>query len=140
MAEPRIDATGTPEGAGLFAHISGLLAAQLSYLKVRLQLAGIEAKEAGIHYGLILAFAVVALVAVVFGYLFLIIALVFLIALAFDSQSAWIWVMFGAALLHLGGAGALLYLAKGKLAEPMFAETLNEFKKDQRWLTSAKQN
>ena len=140
MVEPRIDATGTPEGAGLFAHISGLLAAQLSYLKVRLQLAGIEAKEAGIHYGLILAFAIVALVAVVFGYLFLIIALVFLIALAFDSQSAWIWVMFGAALLHLGGAGALLFLAKGKLAEPMFAETLNEFKKDQRWLSSAKQN
>ena len=140
MVEPRIDATGTPEGAGLFAHISGLLAAQLSYLKVRLQLAGIEAKEAGIHYGLILAFAIVALIAIVFGYLFLIIALVFLIALAFDSQSAWIWVMFGAALLHLGGAGALLYLAKGKLAEPMFADTLNEFKKDQRWLTSAKQN
>jgi len=140
MVEPRIDATGTPEGAGFFAHISALLAAHLSYLKVRLQLAGIEAKEAGIHYGLILAFVIAALIAVIFGYLFLIIALVFLIALAFDSQSAWIWVMFGAALLHLGGAGALLFLAKGKLAEPMFAETLNEFKKDQRWLTSAKQN
>ena len=87
MAEPRIDATGTPEGDGLFAHISALFAAQLSYLKVRLQLAGIEAKEAGIHYGLILAFAVIALIAIIFGYLFLIIALVFLIALAFHSQS-----------------------------------------------------
>lgn len=140
MVETRNAQPADDEPSGLFAHVSGLFGAQLSYLKARLQLAGIESKEAGIHYALIVAFGIAALIAVVFGYFFLVIALVFLVALAFESNSAWIWVMLGAALLHFGGAVALVFLAKSRLAQPMFPETIHEFKKDQQWLTPAKQN
>ena len=40
----------------------------------------------------------------------------------------------GAAVLHFIGAATLLVIAKAKLTEPMFAATLDEFKKDQEWL------
>jgi uncharacterized membrane protein YqjE len=122
------------EPDGLFRNLSSLLGAKLAYLRARLLLAGLEGKEAAVHYGVILALACVALVMVVFGYLFLVIALVFLVALAFGGGDAWIWVTLGAAVIHFTGAAGLLLVAKMKLGEPMFAATLDELKKDQQWL------
>ena len=87
--------------AGLFGHLSALLAAKLAYLKARLELAGIEGKEAAIHLAIILGLAVMALVLVIFGYAFVVLALVFLIALAFGGGNAWIWVLIGAAVMSL---------------------------------------
>ena len=140
MAEPKNEASSRAEYA-LFAHFAALLAANLAYLRARLELAGIEAREATVHYGIILALAIGALIVLVFGYLFLVIALVFLVAALLGTAHAWIWVLLGAALLHLLGAGILGWIAKVKLAEPMFTDSLNELKKDQEWLkTTAKQN
>ena len=78
--------------------------------------------------------AIGALVISVFGYLFLVIAVVFLIAWACGGGNAWIWVTLGAAFVHFLGAATLLVVAKGKLSQPMFAATLDELKKDQQWL------
>jgi uncharacterized membrane protein YqjE len=122
---------------GLLRNFSALLAANLAYLRARLQLAGLEGREAGVHYVVILALALAALVTVVFGYFFLIIAAVFLVALAFGGGNAWIWVTLGAAILHFLLAGLLLLVAKAKLTQPMFAATLDEFKKDQQWLKNS---
>jgi len=131
----------TAKATGLFGHLSGLLAAKLAYLKARLELAGIEGKEAAIHLGIILGLAVVALVLVVFAYFFFIIALVFLVALAFGGGNAWIWVLFAAAFLHIVGAAVLLLISKSRLGQPIFPLTLEELKKDQEWLkTNAKPN
>ena len=127
---------GSQSDAGFFRHLIGILSASLAYLKARLELAGLESKEAGIHYVIILALVVVALVVVVFGYFFFCLALVFLIAWAIGEEHAWIWVTFGMALLHFGGAVACLWIAKNRLAAPMFAATLQEFKKDHEWLNS----
>ena len=125
----------------MFAHLAGLIAAKLAYLRARLELAGIEAREATVHYAIILGLAIGALVVLVFGYLFLVIALVFLVAALLGSAHAWIWVLLGAALLHLLGAAILGWIAKVKLSAPMFTASLNELKKDQEWLkTTAKQN
>jgi len=55
------------------------------------------------------------------------------------TPHAWIWVLLGAAFLHLLGAAILGWIAKVKLSAPMFTESLNELKKDQEWLkTTAK--
>jgi len=141
MADLNGDEIGAVESPGLFAHLAGLLAAKLAYLRARFQLAGLEAREAGVHYAVILGLAIVALVAVVFGYLFFVIAAVFLVAALCGGGNAWIWVMFGAALLHLLGAGALLFVAKLRLSVPMFTASLDELKKDQKWLkTTAKKH
>ena len=119
---------------GIFRHLTALLGAKLAYLRARLQLAGLEGKEAATHYALILGLAIGALVVAIFGYFFFVIALVFLVASMCDSEHAWIWVTLGAAFVHFISAAALAVIAKGKLSQPMFAATLDEFKKDQEWL------
>jgi uncharacterized membrane protein YqjE len=122
------------EPTGIFSQVPALLASQLAYWRARLQLAGLESKEAAVHYAVILGLAIGGLVIAVFGYLFLVIALVFLIASLCDSEHAWIWITLGAAFLHFLGTAVLLFVAKGKLSRPMFAATLDEFRKDQQWL------
>jgi uncharacterized membrane protein YqjE len=141
MPEPKSEDVRRTGEYGLFAHLAGLLAAKLAYLRARLELAGIEAREASVHYAIILGLAIGALAVLVFGYLFLVIALVFLVAALLGTEHAWIWVLLGAALLHLLGAMILGWIAKVKLSAPMFTASLNELKKDQEWLkTTAKQN
>jgi uncharacterized membrane protein YqjE len=141
MPEPKSEDVHRTGEYGFFAHLAGLLSAKLAYLRARLELAGIEAREATVHYGIILGLAIGALIVLVFGYLFLVIALVFLAAALLGTAHAWIWVLLGAALLHLLGAAILGWIAKVKLGAPMFTASLNELKKDQEWLkTTAKQN
>ena len=120
---------------GLFTHGAAALAAAVRYVKARLSLAGIEAREAGAHYGLAAVMVGAALFIAVLGYVFLVITLVFAIASAFNSDHAWLWVMAAAALLHLAGAAALLWLAMRRVGKGAFPMTLSEFQKDQQWLT-----
>ena len=130
-----------PRAGGLFAHLSTLFAANLAYLKARLELAGLESRDAAIHLAIILGLVIGGLILLVFGYFFFILALVFLIALAFGGGSAWIYVLLGAAFLHLVGAALLVLFARVKLGVPLFPLTLEELRKDQEWLkTHAKTN
>jgi uncharacterized membrane protein YqjE len=141
MAESTTEDSQRAEEAGIFGHFSGLLAAQLGYLRARLRLAGIEGKEAAVHGGIILGLAIGALIALIFGYFLFVLALVFLVALAFGGGNAWIWVLLSAAALHFVGAGVLLLIARAKLGTPLFPLTLGEFQKDQEWLkTTTKPN
>lgn len=127
--------------AGIFVHLSALLAAKLAYLRARLELAGLEGKEAAVHLAVILGLAAGGALALFFGYLFFIIGLVFLIAWACGGGDVWIWVTLGAAALHFIGAAVLLLIAKARLRTPMFSATLDELKQDQEWLkTNAKLN
>jgi uncharacterized membrane protein YqjE len=120
----------TTDDAGFFGHFSALLGAKLAYLRARLELAGLEGKEAAVHAAVILGLAVGALI-----------ILVFLLALALGGGNAWIFVLLGAAFLHIAGAALLLLIAKSKLGTPLFSLTLDELKKDQEWLkTNAKPN
>ncbi len=124
----------------MFRHLSGILSAFLDYLKARLELAGLEGKDAGIRIAIVIALAVIALVVVVFGYFFLCLAVVFLIAWAIGTEHAWIWVTLSMGLLHFGVAIACVLIAKARLSAPMFPATLQEFKKDHEWLNSKTAN
>lgn len=138
MPEPK-SASG-PQFPSFFENASGWLGTLLAYVRVRFQLAGIEGREAAMHYGMLFALAVVGLICVVFGYLFFCLALVFLIARLFADENAWIWVSFGMALLHLlAGAGAFLWI-RLRIAKPMFSATFDELRKDQEWLTATATN
>jgi len=120
--------------SGFLSHAAGFLAAALRYLRARLALAGMEAKTAGAHYGVAAVMVAGALFVAVLGYLFLVITAVFAIAAAFDSASAWIAVMGTIALLHLGGAALLIFLAIRRVKTGAFDDTLAELKKDLQWL------
>ena len=126
----------TAEARGLLAELAALLGAKLAWLRARFELAGIEGKEALANYAITGALAVGALVAIVFGYFFVVIALVFLIAWACGGGNAWLWVMLGAGVLHFIAAAGLALVAKARLERRIFEATLDEFRKDQEWLTT----
>lgn len=121
---------------GFFGRLSGILAALSTYLRARLELAGLEAKEAIVHYAIIAALIVGGLIVIVFGYFFLVLFAVFGIAWMIGGAHTWIWVALGAAVVHFGLAAGLILAVRAKLAVPMFAATLEEFKKDNQWLTT----
>ena len=126
--------------SGMLSHLAGLLGSSLRYLSARLALAGLEAKEAGAHYGAAVALMVVGLFIAVLGYVFFVTTMVFAIAAAFDGKHAWIFVMAGAALLHIGGAAALMIVGARRMRTGAFSNTMEEFKKDKQWLTNLANN
>jgi uncharacterized membrane protein YqjE len=122
-----------PQG-GFFEHSRALLAALSGYLHARLRLAGIETKEAIVHYGILLALAIGALAVVLFGYVFFCVGVVVLIAHLLHIGTEWTLLVL--ALAHFGVAIAFLLIARARLVVPMFNATIAEFKKDQQWLSS----
>lgn len=127
-----------PSRPGTFGHVTGLFSSTIKYLKAHAELFALEAKEAGINYGIAAGFVVGAFVAILLGYIMLIITAVFGVSLLFGGGHAWIAVMGGAALLHVIGAGVLVMLAKKRVKETPFPETREELKRDQSWLTQLK--
>jgi uncharacterized membrane protein YqjE len=121
---------------GLAAPLREMAVAGLSYVRARMELAGMEGKESLTRLGGMLLLAAVAVTLTIAGFLLLCMALVFWIALLVGGGNAWIWVaaIMGCALLT--GAWVLLYWARGWLGKPMFAATLEEFRKDDAWLRS----
>ena len=119
----------------MFAHAAGLLANTLGYLKARLALAALEARAAGAHYGITAAMFAGALFIAVPGYVFLVLTAIFAIGAAFGGGGAWIAVMGAAAILHVGGAALLVWLALRRCKTGVFEDTRAELKEDQQWLT-----
>ncbi|HWB58768.1 MAG TPA: phage holin family protein [Chthoniobacteraceae bacterium] len=126
---------GIPPGKeGMVDNLRALAASVAAYLSARLQLAGIESREAGVHYLKILALLGVAVFGVVFGYIFLCLAAVFLLHNLLKVD--WIWILFGAAVFHLIVAAAAVLIAKARFPKAVFSATIAEFKKDQTWLNT----
>lgn len=136
MPEPTQHPRPRSGGSTFVTHFSGFLGGMASYIRSRLELAGLEAKEAAVHYAVVLGLFVIALVTAVFGYFFACLAFVFGLAWLIGGEYTWIWVTVGVAVLHLGAAAAAALIAKSRIASPMFSATLDEFKKDQQWLHS----
>jgi len=132
----------TPAGAHsgrLLDHLREFFAAGLEYLQARLALAGIEAKEALLHFSIIIALFVVAVTVTLFGYLFLCIAATVLIARFLCVSPGWVILVL--ALAHFGLAAGCILFGVSRLKASVFTATLSELKKDQQWLNHAsKQN
>jgi uncharacterized membrane protein YqjE len=125
---------GAGRHSGIFHHAVDLFAAAWGYLRTRLELAGVEGREAISHGIKSLGLLLAGLFVVAFGYLFLCLAMVFALAAAFGGGSAWIWVTLGAAVIHIA-AGALMFIRARSLSRAtLFEATLDEFKKDQAWI------
>jgi uncharacterized membrane protein YqjE len=121
---------------GLAAPLREMAIAGLSYLRARMELAGIEGKESLTRLGGMLLLAALAITLTVSGFLLLCMALVFGIAHLMGGGNAWIWIAAIMGCVLLGGAWMLLHWARGWLGKPMFAATLEEFRKDDAWLRS----
>lgn len=120
------------DGFRLPENVRHLLASLVGYFSARLELAGLEGKEAFKVYGIIAALVVAALVFLAFGYLLGVLGLI--AALAHLTGVHWGWVTLGVSLLHLLGTAVCLLIAKAKWGEPCFTDTFEELRKDQEWL------
>ena len=118
-------------------HLRALAASVAAYLAARLQLAGLESREAAGHYLKVAVLLAAAFFGVIFGYIFLWLAIVFIIHDLLHVS--WIWVLLGVAVLHFLIAAAAVIIAKMKLPKAVFAATIAEFKKDQTWLNTPDQ-
>ena len=132
---PASPSGSTGRASSLLDHVSEFFASGLEYIQARLALAGLEAKEALLHFAIILGLLVASIGVILFGYLFLCIALTVLIAAALGISPG--WVILGLAILHFVVAGSAVGFAILKLKTSVFTETLSELKKDQQWLNRA---
>lgn len=117
---------GLPESIRLW------LASAAGYLHARLALLGLEAKDAAVSYLQIALLLIAAVILVIFGYVFLVIAAAFLVAYLFQWPWGWITLAFG--LAHVFLAAACVFIAKSRFSGAGFASSIAEFKKDQEWL------
>ncbi len=124
------EAGGNP---GFPEHLRHLLASALGYVSARLELAGLEGREALVAYGKVIALLVLALVLVAFGYIFFLFGVVALVT--WFSGWHWGWVVLSVGLLHFLGALAAVLIARAGWGRPLFPATFEEFRKDQQWLS-----
>lgn len=135
QGEPAPD-KGTP---GVISHMRAFAAACAQYASARLRLASMEGREAAAHGLKLLVIALAAVVVATFGWLFLCLSLVFLIANAVGGAHAWLWAALAMAGAHFAGVIFLALALKSKLSTVLFPMTTAELKKDQEWLDQEKQ-
>lgn len=135
QGEPAPD-KGTP---GMVGQMRAFGAACAQYASARLRLASMEGREAAAHGLKLLVIALAAVVMATFGWLFLCLSLVFLIANAFGGSHAWLWAALAMAGAHFAVVILLALALKAKLTTVLFAMTAAELKKDQEWLDQQKQ-
>ena len=120
--------------SGLIDNAIGFVSAIFAYVETRAALLGAESKAMLLQLVEVLAFGLGALVAVLFGYIFVLASLI--VAIAHASGVSWTWVALCAGLLHIMVAMICLLLAKSKLRGRLYPETRAELKRDQQWLKS----
>jgi uncharacterized membrane protein YqjE len=120
--------------AGLIDNAIGLVSALFAYVETRAALLAVESKALLLQLAAVVAFALGALIAVVFGYIFILASLI--AGIAHRSGISWTWIALGAGLLHIVLAVVCVLLAKAKLTGRLYPETRAELKRDQQWLRS----
>jgi len=120
--------------AGLIDNAIGIISALFAYVETRAALLAVESKAMLLQLVAIVAFALAALIAVVFGYVFILGSLI--AGVAHAAGVSWTWIALAVGLLHIGLAAVCLLLAKAKLTGRLYPETRAELKRDQQWLKS----
>lgn len=122
-----------PGPPGLLDSFRHLLGALVGYISARLELAGLEGREAMATFGRALVLLILALIGLIFGYFFLVLGLAFLVQIF----TGWNWVVITTAF----GAGHFLLALlcalgiRSAVSAGAFHETLAELRKDRDWLS-----
>jgi len=120
--------------SGLIDNAIGFVSAIFAYVETRAALLGAESKAMLLQLVVVLAFGLGAVVAVLFGYIFLLASLI--VGIAHSTGVSWTWVTLCTGLVHIMLAMICVLLAKSKLRGRLYPETRAELKRDQQWLKS----
>ncbi len=121
---------------GLPESIRLTLASAMGYLHARLELLTLEAKDAGGNYVKLAIVLICALVFLLVGILFLLMAAVYAVGVLFHYQ--WGWVFLGFGVISMALVVLLALVAKSRFKVASFPATIAEFKKDKEWLSQTK--
>jgi uncharacterized membrane protein YqjE len=123
----------SPAGhTGLIDNAIGVVSALFAYVETRAALLAVESKALLLQLVGIVAFGLGALIAGVFGYIFLVASLI--VGIAHGTGFSWTWIALATGVLHILVAGVCVFLAKSKLRGRLYPETRSELKRDQTWL------
>ena len=120
--------------AGLIDNAIGIISALFAYVETRAALLAVESKAMLLQLAAVIAFALAALIAVIFGYIFILASLI--AGIAHRTGVSWTWIALGAGLVHIALAVVCILLAKTRLTGRLYPETRAELKRDQQWLKS----
>lgn len=98
------------------------------HLQALLTLVGIESKDAIALYVRLAIMVIVGLIFAVFGYIFVLLFIAFLLAVVLGI--GWFWIALGFAVLHLGVTVFCVAHIRTHLKSPVFPETAVEIRKD----------
>jgi uncharacterized membrane protein YqjE len=112
--------------------IQAWIASFLRYLELRLQLLGLEAREAGLHLLTVSLLLVSMLVCFAGGLLLLIVFLLYLMTLILHWAWGWCALALAAVLFLISVVIGIIF--RFRLAKALFPVTLAEFRKDRQWL------
>ena len=118
--------------AGLLNNLVSLLNALVGFFEARASLFAHESKSALAHIVVVIACLIGALVLVAFGYVFLLVSVVF--AIAHALAVSWVWIAMATAFLHFVLAIACVVVARHELKEKLFESTAAELRRDREWL------
>jgi uncharacterized membrane protein YqjE len=110
----------------------GFVSALFAYIETRAALLAVESKALLLQLVSVVAFGLGALIAVVFGYVFVVASLI--VGIAHRTGFSWSLIAIVTGLLHIVLGAAFVFLAKSKLRGRLYAETRSELKRDQTWL------
>src|SRR5947207_15869784 len=85
--------------AGLIDNAIGLISALFAYVETRAALLAVESKAMLLQLVAVVAFALAALIAIVFGYIFILASLI--AGIAHGTGISWTWIALGSDLCHL---------------------------------------
>ncbi len=131
---------GQPQGAdpaGIVRQVKDFFAACARYASARMRLASIEGREAAGEAGKVLLLAGAVLVAGAFGWLFLCLGAVFLLAKAM-GEYGWVWASLIVGCAHIVIAILLGLVLRAHRSKSFFPLTTAEFQKDREWLEEEK--
>jgi uncharacterized membrane protein YqjE len=125
--------------AGLLNNLLALANSLAGFFESRIALFARESRTALVHILFLAGGLIGGLLLLAFGYVFLIVSAVF--AIAHTAGISWVWIAFGAGILHLLLAAGCALFGIAQLKKPMFRASVAELKKDREWLkTQDKQN
>src|SRR5207244_12656693 len=107
--------------AGLIDNAIGLVSALFAYVETRAALLAVESKALLLQLAAVLAFALGALIAVVFGYIFILASLI--VGIAHRSGVSWPWIGLGAGVLQIALALGCGLRGQAKLTGGLYPET-----------------
>lgn len=127
------------DAGGMIAAARQFAAAGIRWLLARLRLISAEGKDAGTRTLKLLLLIAGLLLAGAFGWLFVCVAVVWLLGSAFGGGAGFAWAALIVAALHFATAAVLGMALKKRTSEPLFPITMEELKKDQAWLEQQKE-